>query len=123
MNVNEVIAHRGNEIAGEKLLHPNDHVNMSQSSNDAFPTAMHISAVLEIKRHLFPALEEGIRITNALEEENRHILKTGRTHLQDATPISFGQEISGWKEMLIQDKEMIEEAAKNCTVWLWAALP
>ena len=113
MNVNEVIAHRGNEIAGEKLLHPNDHVNMSQSSNDAFPTAMHISAVLEIKRHLFPALEEGIRITNALEEENRHILKTGRTHLQDATPISFGQEISGWKEMLIQDKEMIEEAAKK----------
>ncbi len=108
MNVNEVIAHRGNEIAGEKILHPNDDVNMSQSSNDTFPTAMHIAAVLEMKNKLFPALEGMIEELLRLEEENRGIIKTGRTHLQDATPIAFSQEISGWRNMLEKPKAMLE---------------
>lgn len=107
MNVNEVIANRGNEIAGEKLLHPNDHVNMSQSSNDTFPTAMHIAAVLETKKCLIPALDRMILEFQRLEEENVGIVKTGRTHLQDATPITFSQEISGWRNMLEKSKGMI----------------
>ncbi len=113
MNMNEVIANRGNELAGEKLLHPNDHVNMSQSSNDTFPTAMHIAAVLETKKQLLPAI---IRMENELqrlETENKDILKTGRTHLQDATPITFGQEISGWKNMLQKNKRMIALALQE----------
>lgn len=108
MNINEVIANRGNEIAGEKLLHPNDHVNMSQSSNDTFPTAMHIAAALETKRQLLPALQRMIEELLRLEEENKGIIKTGRTHLQDATPITFSQEISGWRNMLEKTKAMIE---------------
>lgn len=108
MNVNEVIANRGNEIAGEKLLHPNDHVNMSQSSNDTFPTAMHIAAALETKKQLLPALVRMIAELERLEEENKGIVKTGRTHLQDATPITFSQEISGWRNMLEKTKAMIE---------------
>ncbi len=108
MNVNEVIANRGNEIAGEKILHPNDHVNMSQSSNDTFPTAMHIAAALETKRQLLPALQRVIEELQRLEDENEGIIKTGRTHLQDATPITFSQEISGWRNMLEKAKAMIE---------------
>ena len=108
MNMNEVIANRGNEIAGEKLLHPNDHVNMSQSSNDTFPTAMHIAAVLETKTKLIPAMERMIAELERLEKENEGIIKTGRTHLQDATPITFSQEISGWRNMLEKSKKMIE---------------
>lgn len=108
MNVNEVIANRGNEIAGEKLLHPNDHVNMSQSSNDTFPTAMHIAAVSETKKQLLPAIERMISELERLERENIGIVKTGRTHLQDATPITFSQEISGWRNMLEKAKAMIE---------------
>ena len=108
MNVNEVIANRGNEIAGEKLLHPNDHVNMSQSSNDTFPTAMHIAAALETKKQLLPALQRMIDEFVKLEKENDGIVKTGRTHLQDATPITFSQEISGWRNMLEKSKAMIE---------------
>ncbi|MCQ4935281.1 MULTISPECIES: class II fumarate hydratase [Anaerotignum] len=108
MNVNEVIANRGNEIAGEKLLHPNDHVNMSQSSNDTFPTAMHIAAVLETKKQLLPAVERMISELERLERDNLGIVKTGRTHLQDATPITFSQEISGWRNMLEKTKAMIE---------------
>lgn len=108
MNVNEVIANRGNEIAGEKLLHPNDHVNMSQSSNDTFPTAMHIAAALETKKQLLPAIERMISELERLEAENNGIVKTGRTHLQDATPITFSQEISGWRNMLEKTKTMIE---------------
>ena len=100
MNVNEVIAGRGNEIAGKKLLHPNDTVNMSQSSNDTFPTAMHIAAVLSIEDALIPAVQEAAETMKRLEEENRGIVKSGRTHLQDATPIAFSQEISGWRSML-----------------------
>lgn len=96
MNVNEVIANRGNELAKEKLLHPNDHVNMSQSSNDTFPTAMHIAAVMEIQEQLVPEIDSLISVFQQLEEEHQGIVKTGRTHLQDATPIAFSQEISGW---------------------------
>ena len=108
MNVNEVIANRGNEMAGEKLLHPNDHANMSQSSNDTFPTAMHIAAALEIEERLFPSLDTLIQSFESLMQENEGIVKTGRTHLQDATPISFSQEISGWKAMLEKSKEMLQ---------------
>ena len=89
MNANEVIANRGNEIAGKKLLHPNDDVNMSQSSNDTFPTAMHISAVLAIEDKLIPAVDTLIATFKRLEAENEGIVKSGRTHLQDATPIKF----------------------------------
>ncbi|MFV0314156.1 MAG: class II fumarate hydratase [Anaerotignum sp.] len=108
MNVNEVIANRGNEIAQKKILHPNDHVNMSQSSNDTFPTAMNIAATLEIKNRLLPIVEKMIDEFVRLEEENKGIIKTGRTHLQDATPITFSQEISGWRNMLEKTKAMIE---------------
>jgi len=107
MNVNEVIAGRGNAIAGEKLLHPNDTVNMSQSSNDTFPTAMHVAAVLAIRQHLLPEMEEMIRALKKLEEDNAGIIKTGRTHLQDATPIAFSQEISGWRGMIERCASMI----------------
>ena len=106
MNVNEVIANRGNEIAGRKLLHPNDHVNMSQSSNDTFPTAMHIAAVVELKEKLLPAMDRLIQTLRRLEKENEGIIKIGRTHLQDATPILFSQEISGWSSMLEKTREM-----------------
>lgn len=107
MNVNEVIANRGNEIAGEKLLHPNDHSNMSQSSNDTFPTAMHIAAVISIEDNLLPAIDLLIGTFDGLMKENQGIIKTGRTHLQDATPITFSQEISGWKNMLEKSREML----------------
>lgn len=113
MNMNEVVANRGNEIAGEKLLHPNDHVNMSQSSNDTFPTAMHIAAVLETKNKLIPAIERMIAEFERLEKENEGIIKTGRTHLQDATPITFSQEISGWRNMLEKSRKMIEMALEE----------
>ena len=107
MNVNEVIANRGNELAGERLLHPNDHVNMSQSSNDTFPTAMHIAAAVEIEDKLFPSISLLEGTLGRLMEENEGIIKTGRTHLQDATPITFSQEISGWKNMLEKAKTML----------------
>ena len=107
MNVNEVIANRGNELAGERLLHPNDHVNMSQSSNDTFRTAMHIAAAVEIEDKLFPSISLLEGTLGRLMEENEGIIKTGRTHLQDATPITFSQEISGWKNMLEKAKTML----------------
>ena len=110
MNANEVIANRGNEIAGEKLLHPNDHVNMSQSSNDTFPTAMHIAAVTIIREKLLPAMDGLIETFKRLEAENEGIVKTARTHLQDATPIRFSQEISGWRNMIEKTRAMIEAA-------------
>ena len=110
MNVNEVIANRGNAAAGKKLLHPNDDVNMSQSSNDTFPTAMHIAAVLEIRKKLLPAIETMISTFIRLEKENKGIIKSGRTHLQDATPIAFSQEISGWRNMLEISRDQIEAA-------------
>ena len=108
MNTNEVIAGRGNQLAGEKLLHPNDHVNMSQSSNDTFPTAMHIAAVTAISHDLLPALDSFIGTLARLELENADAIKTGRTHLQDATPITFGQEISGWRAMVEKARDMIK---------------
>ena len=110
MNANEVIANRGNEIAGKKLLHPNDDINMSQSSNDTFPTAMHISAVIAIEDKLFPAIDQLVATFKRLEDENEGIVKSGRTHLQDATPIKFSQEISGWRASLEKDKQMLELA-------------
>lgn len=108
MNANEVIANRANEIAGKKLLHPNDDINMSQSSNDTFPTAMHIAAVLAVEDKLIPAIDILIATFEKLEAENEGIVKSGRTHLQDATPIKFSQEISGWRASLQQDKKMIQ---------------
>ena len=110
MNANEVIAGRGNALAGKRLLHPNDDINMSQSSNDTFPTAMHIAAVLAIEDQVIPALERLIAEFERLEAENRGIIKCGRTHLQDATPISFSQEISGWRSSLEQDRELLKRA-------------
>lgn len=110
MNTNEVIANRGNEIAGEKILHPNDDINMSQSSNDTFPTAMHISAVIAIEDKLFPAIDTLVGTFKRLEKENEGIVKSGRTHLQDATPIAFSQEISGWRSSLEKDKKLLEAA-------------
>ena len=110
MNANEVIANRGNEIAGKKLLHPNDDINMSQSSNDTFPTAMHIAAVAALEDKLIPAIDLLIATFLRLEKENEGIVKSGRTHLQDATPIRFSQEISGWRASLQRDKAMLQSA-------------
>ena len=107
MNVNEVIANKGNELNSYEILHPNDDVNMSQSSNDIFPSAMHIAAVIETEMRLIPSLIKLINSFEKLEKENVGIIKSGRTHLQDATPISFSQEVSGWKASLKKDLEMI----------------
>ena len=112
MNVNEVLANRGNEIAGKKLLHPNDDVNMSQSSNDTFPTALHIAAAVSIEERVLPALEELTETLRRLETENADVLKCGRTHLQDATPIRFSQEISGWRASLERDAELLRTAGE-----------
>ncbi len=126
MNANEVIANRGNEIASglpagtffedaskvTKLLHPNDDINMSQSSNDTFPTAMHIAAVTILEDKLIPAVELLINTFVRLEKENEGIVKSGRTHLQDATPITFTQEISGWRTSLERDIELIKLSLK-----------
>lgn len=113
MNVNEVIAGRGNELAGEQLLHPNDHVNKSQSSNDTFPTAMHIAAVISMEERLLPAISLLRDTLNQLEKQYMDIVKTGRTHLQDATPITLGQEISGWRSMLDHCEDMINGSMKG----------
>ena len=113
MNVNEVIANRGNQIAGKALLHPNDDVNASQSSNDTFPTAMHIAAVCSIEKKLLPALETLTAGFKKLEKENAAVIKLGRTHLQDATPIRFSQEISGWRAMLEDAGDMIRASLSH----------
>ena len=110
MNANEVIANRGNALAGKKLLHPNDDVNMSQSSNDTFPTAMHIAAVLAIEDQLLPTMEAFIETLKRLEAENADVVKSGRTHLQDATPIRFSQEIRGWRGLVETPLEMLKLA-------------
>jgi len=107
MNVNEVIANRGNQICGKNLLHPNDDINMSQSSNDTFPTAMYISAVLSVENQLIPSIVQLIDTFLRLEAENEGIVKSGRTHLQDATPIKFSQEISGWRSSLQKGVKML----------------
>ena len=100
MNMNEVIANRGNELRKKELLHPNDDVNKSQSSNDTFPTAMHIAGTVAVKNYLIPELEKTLDVLYGLSIENRNIIKIGRTHLQDATPLTLGQEISGWSMMI-----------------------
>ena len=110
MNANEVIAGRGNALAGKRLLHPNDDINMSQSSNDTFPTAMHIAAVLAMEDKLLPALDTLIETFRILEAKNEGIVKSGRTHLQDATPIKFSQEISGWRSSLERDRQLLVSA-------------
>ncbi|MBI2924391.1 MAG: class II fumarate hydratase [Verrucomicrobia bacterium] len=115
MNVNEVIANRAIEIAGGVLgsktpIHPNDHVNLSQSSNDAFPTAMHIAAATRLHRDLIPAIQ---RVHDALEakaKEFADVVKIGRTHLQDATPLTVGQEMSGWASLLARDIQRLKQA-------------
>ena len=109
MNANEVIANRGRELSG-LALHPNDDVNMSQSSNDVFPTAMHIAAVIALEDRLLPAVDLLIGTFLRLERENEGIVKSGRTHLQDATPIAFSQEISGWRASLERDRDMLGSA-------------
>ncbi|OBZ78808.1 Fumarate hydratase, mitochondrial [Grifola frondosa] len=113
MNVNEVISNRaiellGGQLGSKKPVHPNDHVNMSQSSNDTFPTAMHVAAVVEINQSLIPALTE---LRNALDEKAKafdHIIKIGRTHLQDATPLTLGQEFSGYVQQITNGIERVK---------------
>ncbi len=112
MNANEVIANRANELAGKKLCHPNDDINMSQSSNDTFPTAMHIAAVLALEDRLLPAAERFVSALKILEEENAGVVKSGRTHLQDAVPIGFSQEISGWRSSVERDIQLLKTAAE-----------
>lgn len=108
MNVNEVIANRGNQLAGKKLLHPNDDVNACQSSNDTFPTAMNIAAVCAIEKKLLPSIDKLINAFKKLENDNPDVIKIGRTHLQDATPVKFSQEVSGWRGLLKNSEDMIE---------------
>lgn len=105
MNANEVIAH----LASQKDLtvHPNDDVNMSQSSNDVFPTALHIAGTFAIERTLLPAIYEMVSVLKELEEKNQHVIKIGRTHLQDATPVTFAQEVSGWRSALEHNATML----------------
>jgi fumarate hydratase, class II len=114
MNVNEVVARRGIEILKQEglneTIHPNDDVNMSQSSNDTFPTAMHISAMLGLENRLLPSLKNLALTLKKKEEVFADIIKIGRTHLQDATPLTLGQEISGWRAMLEKDREMIKSS-------------
>ena len=120
MNANEVIAHVANSLAGYKLCHPNDDINMSQSSNDTFPSAMHISAVMILEDRVLPAVDALVREFRILEIQNEGIVKSGRTHLQDAVPIRFSQEISGWRSSLERDAAMIRLALgsgsrRNCS--------
>ena len=110
MNVNEVVAARANEILGEKLVHPNDHVNKSQSSNDTFPTAMHIAALIAVEDHVLPAIDVLDQTFVKLSEEYADVIKVGRTHLQDATPLTLGQEISGWAASLEKDTKMLRQS-------------
>ncbi len=106
MNVNEVLAHYGTEQTGVQL-HPNDDVNMSQSSNDTFPSALHIAAALSVEDSVLPALDKVIETLKRLEKENEGVLKCGRTHLMDAAPIAFSQEISGWRGALERDRQQL----------------
>ena len=113
MNVNEVVAARANALLGEKLVHPNDHVNKSQSSNDTFPTAMHIAALTAAEDHVLPALDGLAATFERLSAEYADVIKVGRTHLQDATPLTLGQEISGWSSSLRWDERMIRGAMEG----------
>ncbi|SFD03005.1 fumarase, class II [Bacillus sp. 491mf] len=115
MNVNEVIANRGNQILREKGLnlhiHPNDDVNMSQSSNDTFPTALHIACLIAVEEQVLPAVAKLKETLQEKVNEFSHIIKIGRTHLQDATPLTLGQEVSGWHRMLEKTERMIRESS------------
>ncbi|HPY31287.1 MAG TPA: class II fumarate hydratase [Verrucomicrobiota bacterium] len=116
MNVNEVIANRAIEMAGGQLgskdpIHPNDHVNRSQSSNDTFPTAMHIAAAERVQRHLIPAIQQIHDAIAAKAREFAGVVKIGRTHLQDATPLTVEQEMSGWASLLARDIERLKQSA------------
>ena len=113
MNMNEVIAHVAVHNHPEVSIHPNDHVNMSQSSNDTFPTAMNMAAVIAIYENLIPAVDTLIETFKRLEKENEDIIKIGRTHLQDAVPLRFSQEIYGWRGMLEESKAQIIEASAH----------
>ncbi|WP_046175421.1 class II fumarate hydratase [Domibacillus indicus] len=114
MNINEVVARRASEIAGkESFIHPNDDVNMSQSSNDTFPTAMHIALYEETEKRLKPALKSFKKTLKEKEKEFMDIIKIGRTHLQDATPLSLGQEISGWRYMISRSQKLIDQAQQE----------
>ncbi len=113
MNMNEVIAHIAEKDFPDIKVHPNDHVNMSQSSNDTFPTALHIACVLTVRNHLIPAIAHIIDTMKRLENENRDVVKIGRTHLQDAVPLRLSQEISGWRVMCEKSLEMIESAVEH----------
>lgn len=108
MNVNEVISYVANQKAGKALLHPNDTVNASQSSNDTFPSALHIMLSSQVKETLLPAIDTTIETLLRLEEENKGIIKIGRTHLQDATPLYVSNEISGWRSMIEHSRRHIE---------------
>ncbi len=115
MNNNEVLANRATEILGgdfrkEKLVHPNDDVNKSQSSNDTYPTALHVASVIAVEEQLLPAIAKLKATLQAKSEEFAHIVKIGRTHLQDATPLTLGQEISGWVEMLNKSEKMAKDS-------------
>ncbi len=113
MNVNEVIANRANQILNKKIVHPNDHVNKSQSSNDTFPTAMHICAAIDLEKKLLPVISLLKNILKQKMEEYQHIIKTGRTHLQDAVPLTLGQEISGWLRMVERSEEFIRNGLEK----------
>lgn len=113
MNINEVIANRAYQIDNSIKIHPNDDVNKGQSSNDTFPSAIHISAILGIENKLLPSLEKMENILENLSNEYMEIIKIGRTHLQDATPLTLGQEISGWYSMVKHNREMILDSLKN----------
>lgn len=115
MNMNEVLANRATEILGgdfrkEKLVHPNDDVNKSQSSNDTYPTALHVASVIAVEEQLLPAIEKLQKTLEAKSEAFSDIVKIGRTHLQDATPLTLGQEISGWVEMLRKSHKMVKDS-------------
>src|SRR5438128_5430742 len=115
MNANEVISNRAIEIAGgvmgsKQPVHPNDHVNMSQSSNDTFPTAMHIAAAMRLHNDLIPAIEHLHNAIAAKAREFANVVKIGRTHLQDATPLTVGQEMSGWASLLERDVKRLRLA-------------
>lgn len=115
MNCNEVIANRASQILGgeagmARLVHPNDDVNMSQSSNDTFPSAMHIAAVLDVEKKLIPAIEKLLNTLTEKSNKYKAVVKIGRTHLQDATPLTLGQEISGWGAMLANSLAQITES-------------
>ncbi|MDU1316751.1 class II fumarate hydratase [Anaerococcus hydrogenalis] len=113
MNVNEVVSHIANE--NEKIIHPNDHVNMSQSSNDVFPTAMHLSTYKNLSEKLLEELPKTIDAIKKLENDNKETIKTGRTHLQDATPLKLSQEISAWRTSLERDLKVLEEVKEELT--------